>query len=205
MSMNFKKLTPELLEGLNAAGFNQSIKPIQSESMPHIKAGADIFLIAPEGSGKSTAIVMGVIQQLKAQFEEAPRAIIMTSTKEKAFELEEQFKLLGRFTDLRTFTVFDQGQIQYQKDIIYEGLDILIGTPKRIIELIKVNGVRLNKVKTFVVDDLDTFQFDKYGFVYQVVTCIDKSQLIMVANAWHNNFEKLSEQIMKNPRIIESN
>ena len=88
--MKLKKLTPELVSGLIDAGFDTEPREIQSTSIPKIKSGADLFIIAPESSGKSTAIVIGVIQQLKKAFEEAPRAIIMTATKEKAFEMEEQ-------------------------------------------------------------------------------------------------------------------
>ena len=201
--MNLKKLIPELVSGLNDAGFDSKQKTIQSKSIPQIKSGADLFIVSPEGSGKSSAIVIGVIQQLKELFEEAPRAIIMTATKEKAFELEEQFKILGKHTNLRTFTVFDQGIIQYQKDMIYEGLDVLIGTPKRLNELAKINGIPLTKIKIFVVDDADSFTLDKYTLIYQLVDTIAKSQFIIVANSWNRNFTKLSERIMKNPRIIK--
>lgn len=202
--MNLKKLIPELVSGLNDAGFDNKQNKIQSTSIPQIKSGADLFIISPEGSGKSTAIVIGVIQQLKEQFEEAPRAIIMTATKEKAFALEAQFEILGKHTNLRTFTVFDKGIIQYQKDIIFEGLDVLIGTPKRLNELVKINGVRLNEIKMFVVDDAESFKFDKYTFIYQITDSIIKSQFIMVANSWNKNFTNLSERIMKNPRIIKA-
>tara|TARA_B100000795_G_scaffold268708_1_gene256269 strand:+ start:3074 stop:3685 length:612 start_codon:yes stop_codon:yes gene_type:complete len=202
--MNLKKLIPELVSRLEDTGFDKDPKKIQSASIPQIKSGADLYIIAPKASGKSTAIVMGVIQQLKAPFEEAPRAIIMVATKEKAFELEEQFEILGKHTELRTFTVFDQGVIQYQKDMIFEGLDILIGTPKRLHELVKVDGVRLANLKMFVVDDLDSFTLVQYPLIYHVADSIPKSQFIMVANSWNKNFSKLSERIMKNPRIVKA-
>jgi superfamily II DNA/RNA helicase len=202
--MNLKKLIPELVSGLNDAGFDNNQKKIQSTSIPQIKSGADLFIVSPEGSGKSTAIVIGVIQQLKELFEEAPRAIIMAATKEKAFELEAQFKILGKYTNLRTFTVFDQGIIQYQKDMIFEGLDVLIGTPKRLNELAKINGIRLTQIKIFVVDDAESFTLDKYAMIYKMADSIDKSQFIMVANSWNKNFARLSERIMKNPRIIKA-
>lgn len=202
--MNLKKLIPELVSGLNDAGFDNNQKKIQSTSIPQIKSGADLFIVSPEGSGKSTAIVIGVIQQLKEPFEEAPRAIIMAATKEKAFELEAQFKILGKYTNLRTFTVFDQGIIQYQKDMIFEGLDVLIGTPKRLNELAKINGIRLTQIKIFVVDDAESFTLDKYAMIYKMADSIDKSQFIMVANSWNKNFARLSERIMKNPRIIKA-
>lgn len=201
--MNLKKLIPELVSGLNDAGFDKNSKKIQTTSIPQIKSGADLFIVSPEGSGKSTAIVIGVIQQLKEEFEEAPRAIIMAATKEKAFELEAQFKILGKHTTLRIFTVFDQGKIQYQKDTIYEGLDVLIGTPKRLNELLNVMGIPLSKIKMFVVDDAGSYTLDKYAMIYRLTDSIDKSQFIILANSWNKNFTKLSERIMKNPRIIK--
>lgn len=201
--MNLKKLIPELVSGLNDAGFDKNPKKIQSTSIPQIKSGADLFIISPEGSGKSTAIVIGIIQQLKEAFEEAPRAIIIAATKEKALELEAQFEIIGKHTNLRTFTAFDQGIIQYQKDMIYEGLDVLIGTPKRLNELEKVTGIPLSQIKMFVVDDAESFTLDKYAMIYRIADSINKSQFIMLANSWNKKFEKLSERIMKNPRIIK--
>jgi ATP-dependent RNA helicase RhlE len=202
--MNLKKLIPELVSGLIDAGFDKSQKEIQSTSIPQIKSGADLFIISPEGSGKSTAIVIGIIQQLKEAFEEAPRAIIIAATKEKALEIEAQFEIIGKHTNLRTFTAFDQGIIQYQKDMIYEGLDVLIGTPKRLNELEKITGIPLSRIKMFVVDDAESFTLDKYAMIYRIADSITKSQFIMVANSWNKKFTKLSERIMKNPRIIKA-
>ena len=124
--MKLKKLIPELVSGIIDAGFDTNPKEIESDCIPKIKSGADLFVISPDGSGKSSTIVISIIQQLKKAVDEVPRAIIITSSKEKAFEMEEQFSLLGKNTNLRTFVVFDNGILQYQKDMIYEGLDILI-------------------------------------------------------------------------------
>lgn len=201
--MNLKKLIPELVSGLIDAGFDKNPKKIQTASIPQIKSGADLFIISPKGSGKSTAVVIGIIQQLKEAFEEAPRAIIIAATKEKAYELEAQFEIIGKHTNLRTFTVFDNGIIQYQKDMIYEGLDVLIGTPKRLNELVKITGIPLTKIKMFVLDDVEAFKPDKYAMIYGVADSINKLQFIMLANSWNKNFTKLSERIMKNPKIIK--
>jgi ATP-dependent RNA helicase RhlE len=112
--------------------------------------------------------------------------------------------LISTYTNLRTFAVFDQGIIQYQKDVIYEGLDVLIGTPKRLTELLKMTGIPLPEIKMFVAEDADSFTLDKYAMIYRVADSINKSQLIMVANSWNKNFPKLSERIMRNPRIIKA-
>lgn len=202
--MNFKKLIPELVEGLVEEGFAENPRSIQSASVPQIKSGGDLFIISPEGTGKSTAVVIGVIQQLKKAFELAPRAIIMVSTKEKAFELEQQFERIGKRTDLRMFSVFDRGVIQYQKDMIWEGVDVLIGTPKRLHELVKINGIPLSKMKMLVVDDAESFTRDKYAMIYSVAESTIKSQFIMVADEWNKTLDKMSERIMKNPKIVQS-
>ncbi|TAJ09284.1 DEAD/DEAH box helicase [Marinilabiliaceae bacterium JC017] len=203
--MKLKKLTPELASGIINAGFDKEPREIQSASIPKIKSGGDLFIIASEGSGKSTALVIGVIQQLKAAFEEAPRAIILTTTKEKAFELEEQFTLLGKHTNLRTFTAFDQGILQYQKDMIYEGLDILICTPKRLTELVNINGVPMTKVSMLVVDEADTLMINRnHAIIYRIADGLKKTQFLISANKWYDKFDKLTERIMKNPMIIET-
>ena len=201
--MNFKKLTPELVSGLEDAGFIEKSLDIQRLAVPQIKSGSDLFMISPTKSGKTTALVIGVVQQLKEAFEDVPRAIIMVSNKEEANKLEENFNAIGRYTNLRVFTAFDEGILQYQKDMIYEGLDILIGTPKRLNELTKVNGIYFANVKMFIVDDLNTYPSNRYDPIYQIANKIEKAQLIMTADKWNDCFERLSELIMKNPKRIE--
>ena len=202
--MNLKKLIPALVTGLQDAGFAENPTKIQSASIPQIKSGGDLYLIAPEKSGKTIAIAAGVIQRLKDEFEVAPRAIIMVSSKEKAFALEEQLEALAKHTYLRVFTVFDEGVLQYQRDLIYEGIDILIGTPKRLNQLLKVNGVRLTQVKMLVVDDLNDYRLEQYSLIYHLAESIPKSQFIMVANSWNKNFEKFNDRIMKSPKMIKT-
>ncbi|MGL1889716.1 MAG: DEAD/DEAH box helicase [Reichenbachiella sp.] len=202
--MNLKKLIPELVSGLKAAGFDENPKDVQRTCISEIKSGKDLLIVAPEGMGKSSTIVISVIQKLKQEFEDVPRAIIVAATKEKAFELEAQFELLGKHTDLRTFTVFDQGIIDYQKDTIYDGVDVLIGTPKRLNELLKMTGVHLSEIKMFVIDDAELITIDKYQMIYRLAENVNKSQFLIVANSWNKNFTKLTEGLMISPKIIKS-
>jgi superfamily II DNA/RNA helicase len=202
--MKLKKLIPELVSGIIDAGFDIDSREIQGACIPKIKSGADMFIVAPEGAGKSTALVMALIQQLKEAVNEAPRAIVMCADKDKVFELEEQFKLLGKHTNLRTFSVFDQGIIKYQKDIIYEGLDILIGTPRRINELLSNTGIPTMELRIFAVDDAETiFPNRNHPVVYRIADGTKKLQCLIFANKWHEKFEDLSERMMKSPMMIK--
>ncbi len=202
--MKLKKLLPGLVSSIINAGFDKEPRAIQSLCIPKIKSGADLYCIAPKDSGKTTAIVIGVIQQLKEKFEEAPRAIIITSTKEEAFAMEEQFERLGKRTNLRTFVAFDQGILQYQKDMIYEGLDVLICTPKRLTELININGVPMTKVKMLVVDNTEIVITNPFNaIIYRIGDGLKKTQFIISANNWHKNFSTIDERLMKSPITIE--
>ena len=203
--MKLKKLTPELVSGIIDAGFDKEPREIQSLSIPKIKSGADLFIIANEGSGKSTAINIGVIQQLKAEFEKAPRAIIVVSTKEKAFALDEQFEMLANHTTLRSLIVYDQGNLVYQKDMIYEGIDVLISTPKRLNELINNSGVPLVNLKMLIVDDAETiFLNQNHTIIHRIADAVDKTQIIIVADSWNKKFNDLSGRIMKSPIKVKA-
>lgn len=203
--MKLKKLLPELVKGIVDAGYDINPRKIQGDCLPKIKSGVDLFVVSPEESGKSTAIVIGIIQLLKKAGEEAPRAIVMASSRDKAFELEEQFKLLGAHTNLRTFTVFDKGIIQYQKDMIYEGLDILIGTPRRINELLSITGIPTSDLKVLAVDDAESLFTNNYHpVVYRIADRTKKLQFLIFANKWHEKFDDLFDRIMKNPFILRN-
>lgn len=202
--MKLKKLIPALVSGIMNAGYDKEPKEIQGLCIPKIKSGADLFIIAPEGSGKTTALVIGIIQQLKSAIDDVPRAIIMTSSKDKAFEIEAIFDKLGKGTGLRTFPVFDEGQLQYQKDMIYKGTDVLIGTPRRLAELMNAMGINTGGIKIFAIDDTNSISLNNYGkFIYRFADSVESAQFLIVADTWSENFERISERIMKSALVVE--
>lgn len=200
--MNLKKLIPELVEGFNELGFESKAKAIQSQCLPIIKSGSDLFMIAPEGEGKTTAVLIGLIQQLKAEFEEAPRAILVAPDKETAFELKKQFEALSRYTSLRVFTAIERGDMKYQKDLIFDGIDLLITTPIRVTELLKKNGIPLSNLKMIFIDDAHLIKTDKYIHIYGLADKAPKAQVVISADKWNLNFERFSNEVMKGPRVV---
>lgn len=201
--MRLKKMLPQLVDNIVNMGYDLEPREIQTKSIPKIKSSGDMYIIAPEGSGKSTAAAIGFIQQLKGEFEEAPRAIILVETREKAYLMEDLIKKLSKGTGLRTFVVFDAGKIIYQKDMIYEGLDILIGTPKRINELMSITGIPLTKMKMVVFDDAETIYRDRnQNFVYRFGDAVSRSQFIVVSSRYVDKFEFMNERMMKSPITV---
>lgn len=201
--MKLKKLIPELVDNIISLGYDQTPKEIEGLAMSVIKSGADAMIQAEPEAGKSTALVMGAIQRLKKPVEEAPRAIIVAATKEKAFELEASFLSLSKRTRLRVFTAFDQGILQYQKDMIYEGLDLLIVTPKRLMELISCTGIPMTKIQTIYVDDFD--QMDKateIPVLYHLENMLEKVQYIVTYTNWHESLDIFEERVLKGPRMV---
>ncbi|QZT36914.1 DEAD/DEAH box helicase [Halosquirtibacter xylanolyticus] len=202
--MKLKKLIPELVNNIIDLGYDKEPREVEGLAMSVIKSGADALIRSGEGTGKSTALVMGAIQRLKNPVEEAPRAIIVVSSREKAFEMEELFKKLSFRTNLRVFPAFDQGILQYQKDMIYEGLDLLIVTPKRLMELISCTGIPMTKIQTIFVDDFDKMdKATEVPVLYHLENMLEKVQHIVTYTNWHESLDIFEERVMKGPRMIE--
>ena len=98
--MQLKKINSNLQQALIEHELTEA-NEMQQETFSTIKSGADCIIISPKGSGKSTTIVLNVIQQLVCEGEESPRALIIVEDKEKVLEMEEHFEKLGSKTDLR--------------------------------------------------------------------------------------------------------
>jgi superfamily II DNA/RNA helicase len=177
---------------------------VQEEGIPKIKSGADLTIIAPEGSGKSTALVIALIQQLKRAIDDVPRAIVMVADIEKASEMEAQFQQLGRYTNLRVYAATEQGAVQDQKDLIYAGLDILIGTPRRIHELVSISGISTMGLKHLVVDDAETvFQNRHHTVLHRIAGSVHKFQYIVFASSYKKKYETPATQVFKKPMLVK--
>ncbi len=202
--MKLKKFTPELAQGISEAGYDTEARAVQEECIPKIKSGADLTIIAPDGSGKSTTLVIALMQQLKRAVDDVPRAIVMVADNEKALALEAVFQLLGRYTDLRIFAATDQGAVQDQKDLIYVGLDILIGTPRRIHELVSISGISTMGLKHLIADDAElVFQNRHHTVLHRIAGSVQKFQYIVFASSYKKKYETPATQLFKKPTLVK--
>lgn len=150
--MFIKNINKQLATSLEDAGFEQPTK-IQKKTLSRLKGGTNILGVAPAGSGKSSAIAISVVHRLNYAKGDAPRAIIIVPNNEAIEAMEKHFEVIGANTDLRVFGARDQRDLLYQKETIYDGVDVVIAAPKRLSDLLSNTGINLNQLEMMMVDE----------------------------------------------------
>ena len=197
--MKLKKIDENLKEGLIENGLTEA-NEMQQETFSTLKSGADCIIIAPKGSGKSTTIVLNVIQQLKGEGEESPRALIIVEDKAKVLEMEDLFEKIGKYTDLRVYGVHDKGDMEYDKNYISTGIDVLIGTPNKLGEMFTTAGYNVNRLKMFILDDADPILKLRHETkIMRISNSINKTQRIIFADVFSERIEILADKMLVEP------
>lgn len=202
--MAWKKLNPPLLEALERLGYESPL-PFQKKIISKIKGGANLYGIGPQGRGKTTALIIGTLQKLDSQaFEDAPRALVFVKDNQEAEALEEKFKEFTRHMDVRIFTAFDGPDIEKQKIAIYEGMDIVIGTPKRLNRLFLISGIDVNQLKLFIVEDAEFLSKSQdFNNLIEVSNHISKCQFLVFASEFHPRLDRLQDLFMEHSEVVE--
>ena len=201
--MQLKKINPNLQQALIEHGLIEA-NEMQQDTFSTIKSGADAVIQSPKGSGKSTTIVFNVIQRLEKTIGESTRALVIVENKEKVLEMEELFLKFGTYTDLSIFGSHDKGDIDYDKNIISMGLDVLIGTPNRINALFSSAGFNINTIKMFIVDDADILFRNRIdATILRLSASIEKTQRIFFCSEITERVEALADKIMIEPLFFE--
>ena len=201
--MQLKKINPNLLQALIENELLEA-NEMQQDTFSTIKSGADAVIQSPKGSGKTTTIVLNVIQRMEKTMGESTRALIIVENKEKVLEMEELFLKFGTYTDLSILGVHDKGDIDYDKNIISMGLDILIGTPNRINALFSSAGFNINTIKMFIVDDADViFRSRLDATILRLSASIEKTQRLFFTTEITERVESLADKIMIEPLFFE--
>ena len=201
--MNLKKINPNLQKALIDFGLTEA-NEMQQETFSTIKSGADAVIQSPGGTGKTTTIVLNVIQRLEKAVGESTRALILVQDKEKVLEMVEMFNVLGQYTNLRVIGAHDKGDIDYDKNQISVGMDVLIGTPTRINAMFSSAGFNMNTIKMFVTDDADEIFRQRHDAVVQRLSMsVEKTQRIFFCNQITERVEVLADKIMIEPLFFE--
>jgi len=197
--MFLKKIHPGLSESLAEAGLTQPTA-LQKETFGTIKSGADCVISAPSSEGKTNTIVINVIQRLEKEFEESPRALIIVYDKAKVLEVMELFKKYGHHTDLRVYGVHEKGDIDYDKNHISLGIDVLVGTPGRLSDMFSSAGFDVNQLKMFILDDANAILKLRHDTrIMRMSDGITKTQRLFFTEEITERVESLADKIMIEP------
>lgn len=195
-NMSFKKLIEPLKDALKTQGIEEP-NALQIKVLPKIRSGTSMFIIAPKNTGKTTSLVISVINKLKEAFEDAPRALIFVKDKQAALELADLFNLYKRGTDLRVYCAYEEHNIELQREELYLGTDIVIASPKRLNRIFYLNGINLNKLQMCIVEDAEfLFRNNNFAEVTRTPESIGKCQYLIFSDRFDNRFERWEESFM---------
>jgi ATP-dependent RNA helicase RhlE len=197
--MKLKKINEALQNALIENGLTEA-NELQQETFSTIKSGADCLIVAPKGSGKTTTIVLNVIQQLAGKQEESPRALIIVEDKAKVLEMEALFEEYGKYDPLEVYGVHDKGDMDYDKNYISTGIDVLIGTPNKLSDMFSTAGYNVNRLKLFILDDADPILKLRHDTkIMRISNSIAKTQRIIFTEQYTERVAILADKMLLEP------
>ncbi|MDD3595408.1 DEAD/DEAH box helicase, partial [Sulfuricurvum sp.] len=207
MSFTTLGLDSRLLKTLEAKGYSTPT-PIQTQVIPLVLRGRDILGAAQTGTGKTAAFALPIIHKLISAAnakQSSARALVIVPTRELASQVAEAIRLYAEGLDLSCIALFGGANMARQAKELGEGVDIIVATPGRLIELNKQGHVPLSRIEYLVFDEADTI-FDM-GFIREVEQIIDllplKRQNMLFSATMTGAVKQLSEKILKKPLLVE--
>ncbi len=208
-SKPFKSLNiiEPILNAIQQEGYTTPT-PIQAKSIPIVLRGTDLLGCAQTGTGKTAAFAIPILQLLSAEQaygkKRKIRSLIVTPTRELAIQIDESFKAYGRHTGLKTTVIFGGVNQNKQTAALRGGIDILVATPGRLLDLINQGHITLNFVEIFVLDEADRML--DMGFIHDVKKMLKelpkKRQSLFFSATMPGEIVKLSNTILTKPSQV---
>ena len=208
--MTFKELNliEPLLRAIEEEGYSVPT-PIQAEAIPILLKGTDLLGCAQTGTGKTAAFALPILQFLteNKSFDKKKKikSLIVTPTRELAIQIEESFNAYGRYTSLNCTVIFGGVGQQPQVDTLRRGVDILVATPGRLLDLIGQGFISLKDVEFFVLDEADRML--DMGFIHDVKKLLlllpKQRQSLFFSATMPPEIVKLANTILTNPQKVE--
>jgi len=210
--MQFKdlQLNKPILKAIAAKGY-ETPTPVQVKTIPLVLEKKDIIASAQTGTGKTAAFALPILQLLFDKQDAGKRAkkiraLVVSPTRELALQIEESFKSYGKFSNLRTAVIYGGTSIEPQKDILKKGVDILVATPGRLLDLHKQDYIHLNYIETLVLDEADLML--DMGFIDDVKKierlCPKAKQTLLFSATMPPKIAELANSILKNPETVDA-
>ncbi len=170
MSFEDLNLNSPLLQALRDLGFTQPT-PIQQKAFSAVMSGRDVVGIAQTGTGKTFAYLLPILRQFSFSKQKEPRVLILVPTRELVVQLTGDLKKLTSYMTVRTEGVYGGTNINTQKLLVLNGLDVLVATPGRLMDLALSGALSLKYVRQLVIDEVD--EMLSLGFRAQLTTILD--------------------------------
>ncbi|TCC98063.1 DEAD/DEAH box helicase [Pedobacter psychroterrae] len=202
-------LIEPILKALQTEGYTQPT-PIQEQSIPSILASRDLLGCAQTGTGKTAAFAIPMLQLLSkphtnTKIHKAIKALILTPTRELAIQIEESFKAYGKNLPLKHLVIFGGVGQKAQTDALHRGIDILVATPGRLLDLMNQGFINLRDIEIFVLDEADRML--DMGFIHDVKKVIAKlpakRQTLFFSATMPKEIQTLANTILTNPVKVE--
>ncbi len=198
------KLNRQILNAIDDLGFTIPTE-IQQKAIPIALAGHDLLGIAQTGTGKTLAFATPLIMKVKYAKGEDPRALILAPTRELVIQISAHFSALSKYTDLRVVTLYGGLGPKPQLEALEKGVDIIISTPGRFLDLYKKDAIYPRGIKTLILDEADKMM--DMGFMPQIRNILElipvKRQNMLFSATMHAKVVTLTEEFLEFPERIE--
>src|SRR5687767_4132321 len=200
-------LSQAILRAVQAEGYTTPT-PIQTEAIPHVMEGRDLLGCAQTGTGKTAAFALPILHNLSAQDTKRQRrgirVLVLAPTRELALQIEVSFRTYGRHAGLATTAVYGGVNQRPQTRALEKGVDILVATPGRLLDLMNQGYVDLTGVQTLVVDEADRML--DMGFIYDVRRIVSAlpsdRQTLMFSATMPEPIRRLADSILRDPVTV---
>jgi ATP-dependent RNA helicase RhlE len=200
-------LAQPILKALTAEGYEKPT-PIQAQTIPYAMEGRDVCGIAQTGTGKTAAFALPILHRLNANPKprraKSPRVLVLSPTRELASQIADSFRAYGRNLRLTTEVVFGGVTISRQEKALANGVDVLVATPGRLIDLIDRRALSLREIEILVLDEAD--QMLDLGFIHalkRIVTLLPKDrQSLFFSATMPKTISTLADSFLRNPANV---
>jgi ATP-dependent RNA helicase RhlE len=207
MSFENLGLRPEILDAVKSKGYVDAT-PIQKQAIPVILQGKDVLGGAQTGTGKTAAFALPILQMLntgESKGKKHPRSLIITPTRELAAQIGESIDVYGQGMHLRSAVIFGGVSANPQINRLHKGVDIVVATPGRLLDLVGQKVLDISRIEILVLDEADRML--DMGFIHDIRKIIKllpkKRQTLFFSATYSKEIKTLGDTILNNPKLIE--
>jgi ATP-dependent RNA helicase RhlE len=209
MSFNTLGLSDPILKAIEEKGYTEP-SPIQREGIPAVLSGKDVMAAAQTGTGKTAAFTLPILSMFESKQRAKPnhiKALILTPTRELAAQIDENIAFYGKHLNLRTHVVFGGVKINPQMMKLRKGIDILVATPGRLLDLFQQNAVKFSQLEILVLDEADRML--DMGFIHDIKKILallpKQRQNLLFSATFSDDIRELAKRIVNDPVEISVN